>query len=77
MEDTALLNHDLGRHPALTHPLAGWCRFKPIATTAHALRLWVDVIHMIAFRPRRHHPSLSVMIGHVSELSELITTHAP
>ena len=45
--------------------------------TAHKLRLWVDVIHMIAFRPRRHHPSFSVMIGHVSELSELIATHAP
>ena len=29
MEGTALLNPDLGRHPALTRPLAGWCRFKP------------------------------------------------
>ena len=32
---------------------------------------------MIAFRPRWHHPSLSVMTGHVSELSELIAAHAP
>ena len=45
--------------------------------TAHELRLWVTVIHMLAFRPRRHHPSFSVMIGHVILLSELITTHAP
>ena len=29
---TALLNPDFGRHPAPTRPLAGWCRFKPIAT---------------------------------------------
>jgi len=32
MEGTALLNPDLGRHPAPTRLLAGWCRFKPIAT---------------------------------------------
>ena len=32
MEGTALLNPDLGSHPAPTRPLAGWCRFKPIVT---------------------------------------------
>ena len=35
MEGTALLNPDLGRHPAPTRPLAGWCRFKPIVTNVH------------------------------------------
>ena len=32
MEGTALLSPHLGRHPAPTRPLVGWCRFKPIAT---------------------------------------------
>ena len=54
MDGTALLNPDLGRHPALTRPLAGWCRFKPTVTrrrhcrqycsklTAHELHFLVN-----------------------------------
>ena len=64
MEVTALLNPDLGRHPALTRPLAGWCRFRPTATAGLAARSWTALLEWVfPPQPSRRRALFGVAFG--------------